>query len=126
MSAGSMPCSGEIQFWTVMRTQMMEQTKQLKRIADALEARNEAAFVRIKLNADGIKLGNMVIWKDPETGEATSGWKVVRVPEPPDASMGDAVDPRGIYVIAQQNGREAYAHADELMVDGPTCGGENA
>lgn len=126
MSAGSMPCSGEIQFWTVMRTQMMEQTKQLKRIADALEAYNEAAFVRIKLHGDDIKLGDMVIWKDPETGEATSGWKVVRVPDPPDASMGDSVDPLGIYGIVQQDGSAAEAHACELMVDRPSCGGANA
>jgi len=125
MSAGSMPCSGEIQFWTVMRTQMMEQTKQLRRIADALEARNEAEFVRVKPHGGDIKLGDMVIWKDPETGEATSGWKVVRVPDPPDASLGDAVDPLGIYVIAQQDGSEAEAHACELTADF-ICGGANA
>jgi hypothetical protein len=105
---------------------MMEQTRQLKRIADALEARNEAAFVRIKLHGDDIKLGDMVIWKDPETGEATSGWKVVRVPELPDGSTGDVVDPLGVYGIVQQDGSAAEAHACELMVDRPSCGGANA
>ena len=38
MSAGySTPCTGELQFWSVMRAQMVEQTKQLTRIADTLE-----------------------------------------------------------------------------------------
>ena len=38
MSAGySTPCSGELEFWTVMRSQMVMQTKQLTRIATALE-----------------------------------------------------------------------------------------
>ena len=76
------PCNGELQFWTVMRVQMVEQTKQLKRIADALEARNGASFVRVNAKDYGIKLGDMVIWTDPETGEATDGWKVASVPAP--------------------------------------------
>lgn len=36
------PCSGELQFWTVVRSQMREQAQQLKRIADLLAARNQA------------------------------------------------------------------------------------
>lgn len=31
------PCSGELQFWTVMQAQMREQSKQLARIASILE-----------------------------------------------------------------------------------------
>ena len=36
------PCSGELQFWTVVQSQMREQSKQLARIADLLAARNQA------------------------------------------------------------------------------------
>lgn len=36
--AYGMPCSGELQFWAVMQAQMREQSKQLERIANALEA----------------------------------------------------------------------------------------
>jgi len=32
------PCSGELQFWSVVQNSMREQTKQLTRIANALEA----------------------------------------------------------------------------------------
>lgn len=32
------PCSGELQFWTVVQHSMREQSKQLERIANALEA----------------------------------------------------------------------------------------
>jgi len=38
----SMPCNGQIQFWTVVQNSMREQAKQLKRIADLLAARNQA------------------------------------------------------------------------------------
>ena len=37
MSAGGVPCNGQLQFWTVVQSQMREQAQQLKRIADALE-----------------------------------------------------------------------------------------
>lgn len=37
MSGYSTPCSGELEFWTVMRSQMVAQSKQLDRIATALE-----------------------------------------------------------------------------------------
>ena len=120
MSAYSTPCSGELQFWAVMRAQMMEQTKQLTRIADALEARNGASFVRVNAKDCGIKLGDMVIWTNPETGEATDGWKVTGVPTPlsredAEAVVGAAVDAMGVYTIANQGGSEAKAHLCELM-----------
>ena len=113
------PCNGELQFWTVMRVQMVEQTKQLKRIADALEARNGASFVRVNAKDYGIKLGDMVIWTDPETGEATDGWKVASVPAPlsqEDAeAIGAAVDAMGVYTIVNRSGSEAKAHLCELL-----------
>lgn len=120
MSAYGTPCTGELQFWSVMRAQMVEQTKQLKRIADALEARNGASFVRVNAKDCDIKLGDMVIWTDPETGEATDGWKVTRVPAPlsqedAEAAVGAAVDAMGVYAIVNQSGSEAEAHLCELM-----------
>lgn len=36
------PCSGELQFWAVVQSQLREQSKQLARIADLLAARNQA------------------------------------------------------------------------------------
>lgn len=129
MSAYGTPCSGELQFWAVMRAQMMEQTKQLKRIADALEARNAASFVRVKpiVKGSSINIGDMVIWTDPETGEATDGWKVKSVPAPlsqedAEAVVGAAVDAMGVYTIANQSGSEAEVHLCELMP--ATCGKE--
>jgi len=40
--AYGMPCNGELQFWSVVQSQMREQSKQLARIADLLAARNQA------------------------------------------------------------------------------------
>ena len=43
------PCSGELQFWTVVQSQMREQAQQLKRIADLLAARNQAENIGLAL-----------------------------------------------------------------------------
>ena len=53
--------------------------------------------------SDKYKVGDRVLWIDPETGEETSGWRVVDAPED------DGVyDPRDIYVIANDDSREWY------------------
>ena len=52
------------------------------------------------------KVGDEVCWVDPETEEATGGWKVVAAPE--------MDDEEGIYVIAQDDGTEAEVYGKEL------------
>lgn len=109
MSAGIGPCRGELEFWAVMRAQMMEQTKQLKRIADALESMNGAPAGR------SIRVGDTVVWTDPETGEATCGWRVVTVPEyGADGSYRD-----GVYYIELPDGTGAEVHPPEIAVYSP-------
>lgn len=96
-----------------MRAQMMEQSKQLKRIADALKAMNAAPADR------SIRVGDMVVWTDPETGEATCGWRVVTVPEyDTDGSYRDSV-----YYIELPDGTGAEVHPQEIAVYKPAEGG---
>lgn len=115
MSAGGVPCRGELEFWTVMRAQMMEQTRQLRRIADALEARNAAeAAARSPVSAPR-KIGprDIVIWTDPETGTSTGGWEVASIPEQVDGCF----DPLGVYTLVNQDGSVCEAHLHELTLD---------
>lgn len=112
MSAHGTPCSAELRFWEVMRAQMVEQVKQLKRIADALEARVVAPASR------RVRVGDMVVWTDPETGEATCGWRVVTVPEyNTDGSYRDSV-----YYIELPDGTGAEVHPQEIAVYRPAEG----
>ena len=106
MSGGySTPCSGELEFWTVMRSQMVAQTHQLKRIADALESRAESPL-------RGPRVGDLVVWTDPETNEATCGWRVATVPEyDADGSYRD-----GVYYIERPDGSGAEVHRCEIAV----------
>ena len=115
MSAGGVPCRGELEFWTVMRVQAMEQTKQLKRIAAALEARNAAdAAARSPVpEPRKIRLKDIVIWTDPETGTSTGGWEVVGIPEQVDGCF----DPLGVYTLVNKDGSELEAHLHELTPD---------
>lgn len=109
MSAGIGPCRGELEFWAVMRAQMIEQTKQLKRIADALAASSGTPADR------SIRVGDTVVWTDPKTGMVTGGWRVVTVPEyGTDGSYHD-----GVYYIELPDGTGAEVHLREIAVYRP-------
>lgn len=121
MSAGGTPCSGELQFWTVVRTQMIEQTKQLKRIADLLAARNQAENIAFAptVGPDGhsiIRVGDKVLWDDPD-GEITRGWTVVNVPEPDDDGKTPEDGTYSIYRDATKSAAGVYGR--ELIPDRP-------
>jgi hypothetical protein len=101
-----------------MRAQAVQQAKQLKRMADCLAARNQAEGVPLVPNAvpDGIRVGDKVLWDDPD-GQITRGWEVVRAPEP-DAD--GRVPEDGVYAIrCAARGSEAEAPAWELIPDRP-------
>lgn len=122
MSAGAGPCNGELQFWAVMRTQMMQQSKQLTRIANILAARNQAENIPLVPNAeparvpDGLAVGSKVIWEDA-AGKLTRGWEVVRAPDPDEDGN---VPEDGLYVIrCAARGAETEVLAGELVPDRP-------
>lgn len=115
------PCSGELQFWTVVQSQMREQAQQLKRIADLLAARNQAENIGLAPTAApavkrGIRVGDKVLWDDPD-GEITRGWEIVDVPEPDDEGK---IPEDGIYAIYRDETKSAAeAHGRELIPDCP-------
>lgn len=113
----SMPCSGQIQFWTVVQNSMREQAKQLRRIADLLAARNQAeniGFAPVAVPA--IRVGDKVLWDDPD-GKITRGWEVVNVPEPDDEGK---IPEDGVYSIYRAETKSAAeAHGRELIPDCP-------
>ena len=106
MSMGT-PCTGELQFWTVMRSQMTELVKQTTRIANALDKQPEPQVPRV---------GDMVVWTDPETGEDTAGWRIATV-----ATGGMCGD--GVYCIKRKDGSEAEVYLHEIAVYKPAQGG---
>lgn len=115
------PCSGELQFWTVMQNSMRELVKQTARIADLLAARNQAENIAFAPTAAptgqrNIRVGDKVLWDDPD-GEITRGWEVVSVPEPDDEGK---IPEDGIYAIrCAARGSAAEAHGRELIPDCP-------
>lgn len=114
--SNSTPCTGELQFWAVMRSQMTEQTKQLARIAAALESISAALMDD---DNDGvIQVGDTVSWTEPETGLTKSGWRVVGVPGVNDGE----VDPAGVYSIVHPDGSAAKVLGHELTLERPCLG----
>lgn len=114
------PCSGELQFWSVMQSQLRELVKQTTRIADALEKwADPSATWRVTTapapepppsSPTVFKVGDRVAWTDPETGRKTDGWTVRNVPEIPDEGPGGDE----VYTIGHDSGSEAEVHAREL------------
>lgn len=106
MSGYGTPCSGEIEFWQVMRSSAREIVTQLRLIAKALEAANSR-----RTGPYDFRVGDIVAWKDPEGG-ASDGWKVVRTPPWP--------DPQGVVAIQQDDGTaaECFCHELTLVVPG--------
>ena len=71
------PVSGELEFWTALKSNSREIVKQLTRIADALEKANAR-----RSGPGDIRIGDRVRWRDPEGGYS-EGWTVLAVPDYP-------------------------------------------
>lgn len=102
------PCNGELQFWSVMRSQMAELVKQTTRIANALERQ-----ANLQAGPQAPRVGDWVVWTDPETGKTTGGWRIVRTPEHQD----------GVYYIERLDGSGAEVHPYEIAACKPAQGG---
>lgn len=124
----STPCTGELQFWSVMRSQMAEQTKQLARIAAALESlvKDKARADEIRLDRRPDKAGEMKAADRPDAPETGVRAMLVLVVDDASSTAGYVKklmpDARVVHYWRLPEDESVFSQFDALVIDGEGIG----